>query len=70
MTNALIEGVKRYTEQQTGESPFVTAIDGVTILRSDHERHPSHLVMKPALCVVWLTLAAEEPHDARTSGFR
>lgn len=52
MTRALIESVKRYTERQGGESPFVTPIDGVTILRADRERHPSHLVMKPALCVV------------------
>ncbi|MGG1949073.1 AraC family transcriptional regulator [Trinickia sp. NRRL B-1857] len=52
MTRALIESVKRYTERQGGQSPFVTPIDGVTILRADRERHPSHLVMKPALCVV------------------
>ncbi|MFM0300460.1 AraC family transcriptional regulator [Paraburkholderia sediminicola] len=53
MSNALIEGVKRYTDKQAGrESPFVTAIEGLTILRSDHEKHPSHLIMKPALCVV------------------
>ncbi|WP_116138943.1 AraC family transcriptional regulator [Trinickia diaoshuihuensis] len=52
MTRTLVESVKRYTEGQGGQSPFVTPIDGVTILRSDHEKHPSHLVMKPALCVV------------------
>jgi AraC-like DNA-binding protein len=53
MSNALIESVKRYTDKQAGEaSPFVTAIEGVTILRSDRERHPSHMILKPALCVV------------------
>ena len=53
MSNALIEGVKRYTDRQAGEqSPFLTAIDGVAILRADREKHPSHLIMKPALCVV------------------
>lgn len=53
MSNALIEGVKRYTDQQAGkESPFATAIEGLLILRSDHEKHPAHLIMKPALCVV------------------
>ncbi|HEY1998511.1 AraC family transcriptional regulator [Paraburkholderia sp.] len=53
MSNALVEGVKRYTDKQAGqESPFVTAIEGVTILRSDRAKHPSHLIMKPALCVV------------------
>jgi AraC-like DNA-binding protein len=53
MSNALVENVKRYTDKQAGrESPFATAIEGVTVLRWDHEKHPSHLIMKPALCVV------------------
>jgi AraC-like DNA-binding protein len=53
MSKALIEAVKRYTDQQAGaESPYLTAIDGVAILRADHEKQPSHLIMKPALCVV------------------
>ncbi len=53
MSKALVESVKRYTDQRAGEeSPFATAIEGVTILRSDHEKLPSHLIMRPALCVV------------------
>ena len=53
MSNALIEAVKRYTDQQAGKgSPFITAIDGMAILRADHEKPASHLIMKPALCVV------------------
>ncbi|CAB3672867.1 HTH-type transcriptional activator RhaS [Paraburkholderia sediminicola] len=53
MSNALVEGVKRYTDNQAGsEGPFMTAIEGLIIIRSDHEKHPSHLIMKPALCVV------------------
>jgi AraC-like DNA-binding protein len=52
MSNALVECVKRYTDKQAGESPFATAIEGVLILRSDQERLPSHLIMRPALCVV------------------
>jgi AraC-like DNA-binding protein len=53
MSNALIEAVKRYTDQQAGkESPFITAIDGMAVLRSDHEKPASHMIMKPALCVV------------------
>jgi AraC-like DNA-binding protein len=52
MSNALVEVVRRYTDAQAGESPFATAIEGLTILRSDHEKHSSHLIFKPALCVV------------------
>lgn len=51
MSNPLIELVKRYTDAQSGESPFATAIEGLTILRSNRERLPSHLIFKPALCV-------------------
>jgi AraC-like DNA-binding protein len=52
MSKALVEIVRRYTDVQAGGSPFATAIKGLTILRSDHEKHPSHLIFKPALCVV------------------
>ncbi len=48
---ALLEAVKRYTDAQVGESPFATAIEGMTILRSDHEKPPKHLIFKPALCI-------------------
>jgi AraC-like DNA-binding protein len=51
MLVSLIQAVKRYTEVQGGESPFVTAIRGLTILRSDHEKRPNHLIFKPALCI-------------------
>jgi len=70
MSDALVERIKRYTDTQAGQaSPFVTAIEGVTILRSDHEKHPSHLIMKPALCVVvqggkWTTFG-ERRYDYR-----
>lgn len=52
MSDALVEVITRYTNAQDGESPFQTAIEGLTILRSDHETRPSHLIFKPALCVV------------------
>ena len=52
MPNALIEAVRSFTDGQTGDSPFATAIDGLTILRSDYEKPPAHLIFKPALCVV------------------
>jgi AraC-like DNA-binding protein len=52
MLAELVEAVRRYTDVQTGLSPFVTAIPGLTILRSDHEKQPKHLIFKPALCIV------------------
>src|SRR5271156_1120997 len=51
MLDGLVEVVRRYTDAQAGESPFSTAIQGLTILRSDHERRPNHLIFKPALCI-------------------
>ena len=52
MPDSLVEAVTRYTNAQRGESPFATAIAGFTILRSNNEKHPSHTILKPALCVV------------------
>ncbi len=52
MRDILVEAVGRYTEAQTGSSPFVTAVPGLTLLRSDHEKRPNHLLYKPALCIV------------------
>lgn len=52
MSAALLEVVRRLTDAQTGKSPFATAVEGLTILRSDHEKRPDHLIFKPALCVV------------------
>jgi len=51
MLDGLVEAVTRYTDAQAGESPFVTAIEGLTILRSNHEKRPNHLLFKPALCI-------------------
>ena len=52
MRSELAEVVGRYTEAQAGPSPFATAVPGLTLLRSDHTKRPSHLIFKPALCVV------------------
>ncbi|MFM0739659.1 AraC family transcriptional regulator [Paraburkholderia xenovorans] len=52
MSNALTEAVKRYTDAQAGPSPFATAVPGLTIVRSDHQKPPSHIIFRPALCVV------------------
>lgn len=51
MSDTLTQLVKRYTDTQPGESPFVTAIEGLAILRSDHQKPPCHLIFRPALCV-------------------
>jgi AraC-like DNA-binding protein len=52
MSDSLVEIITRYTEAQTGDSPYATAIPGLIIMRANHEKQPSHLIFKPALCVV------------------
>jgi AraC-like DNA-binding protein len=52
MTDSLLDTTKRYTEAQSGPSPFVTAVPGLTLLRSDHPKPAGHLIYKPALCIV------------------
>jgi AraC-like DNA-binding protein len=52
MSKALVEAVTRFTAAQLGQSPFATAITGLTILRSNHEKRPAHLIFKPSLCIV------------------
>jgi len=51
MADDLLRTVLRFTEQQPGESPFWTAIDGLAILRSDRPKPLSHMIIKPALCI-------------------
>lgn len=48
----LVEAVRRYTDAQAGDGPFDTAIGGLTILRSDHEKRPDIVIFKPAICLV------------------
>jgi AraC-like DNA-binding protein len=48
----LAEALLRYTNSQPGESPFMTAIDGLAILRSDHPKPPTHMISRPAMCIV------------------
>ncbi|KQR73838.1 AraC family transcriptional regulator [Burkholderia sp. Leaf177] len=50
--DALLEAVTRYTDAQPGDGPYLTPIEGVLILRSNREKQPSHLIFKPALCIV------------------
>lgn len=42
----------RHTDANPGSTPFKTPIEGLTLLRSPHERRPDYLIHKPALCIV------------------
>jgi AraC-like DNA-binding protein len=64
MSNTLADIVKRHTDAQPAQSPVETPVPGLTFLRSDHRKHPSHLIFKPALCVVvqgakWTTFGGQ-----------
>ncbi len=52
MPDQLAKALLRYTESQPGENPFMTAIDGLAILRSDHPKPPTHMISRPAMCIV------------------
>jgi AraC-like DNA-binding protein len=52
MSNPLAEALLRYTDRQSGESPFATPIDTMIVMRSDHPKPPAHMISRPAMCVV------------------
>ncbi len=52
MLDLLQQAAARYTKSQGGPGPFVTAIPGLTLLRSDHENRTNFHICKPALCIV------------------
>jgi len=52
MIEQLATALRAYSDRQTGESPYLTAIEGVGILRSDRPKPPTHLLMQPAICIV------------------
>ncbi|ASG23317.1 AraC family transcriptional regulator [Nitrospirillum viridazoti] len=52
MLDALVEAVSRYTDAQSGSSPYLTAIDGFIVMRTNQQKPPSHIIHKPALCLV------------------
>jgi AraC-like DNA-binding protein len=52
MTEQLAEALMRYTDARPGESPFMTAIEGMAIMRSDQPKAPNHLIFQPAMCIV------------------
>ncbi len=64
MSDPLVQAVLRYTDAQAGESPFATAIDGLTIVRAHHETSSNHIIVRPALCIVvqgakWTTFGGQ-----------
>ena len=52
MSDPLVEALLRYTDSQPGESPFMTAIETMAIMRSNHPKPPTHMISRPAMCVV------------------
>ena len=52
MPETLAEALLRYTDRQPGESPYRTAIGGVGMMRSDNPKPPTHMISRPALCIV------------------
>lgn len=48
----LAQAILQFTETQSGNSPFSTAINGLTLHRSDSPKPISHLIYKPSLCIV------------------
>ncbi|HEY3798169.1 MAG TPA: AraC family transcriptional regulator [Caulobacteraceae bacterium] len=63
--NDLALALRRYTDSQAGVSPFVTAVPGMGVLRSDHPKPPAHMLSRPSLCIVaqgakWATFGETE----------
>lgn len=52
MLEELAAAMLAYTERQTGDSPYVTAIGTMAILRSDRPKPPAHRLAQPAMCIV------------------
>lgn len=44
--------VQKHIARQQGQSPYRTQADGLILLRSQPEAHPTHMMHQPALCVV------------------
>ena len=52
MMDQLAAALLRYTDRQPGESPYRTAIESMAIMRSDHPKPPTHMIFRPAMCIV------------------
>jgi AraC-like DNA-binding protein len=63
----LTAAISRYITAHPGENPFRTGIDGLMLLWADAEQPPSHIISRPALCVVaqgakWTSFGEERHH--------
>jgi AraC-like DNA-binding protein len=47
----LAQSLRRYTDAHATTNPWLTAIEGLVILRSDQPRLPSYRLFRPALCI-------------------
>jgi len=52
MLDELAKAILRYTEGQSGPSPFMTPIATMVIMRTDHPKPPVHMISRPAMCIV------------------
>jgi AraC-like DNA-binding protein len=52
MDQQLIDAIRNFTDIPGSVNPYTTAIEGLILLRSNYRKMPSHLVFKPALCIV------------------
>jgi AraC-like DNA-binding protein len=48
----LVATLQDYVERQPGDSPYRTPVEGLIVLRGRQQRKPTHLLHRPALCVV------------------
>ncbi len=48
----LAEALLRYTDGQSGQSPFATPIETMIVMRSDHPKPPAHMISQPSMCIV------------------
>src|ERR1700733_15130979 len=51
MPNELAAALLRFTNRQSGASPYATAIDTMIVMRSDQPKPPAHMISRPAMCV-------------------
>ncbi|MCX5478110.1 AraC family transcriptional regulator [Kaistia geumhonensis] len=65
VSSALVEAVSRFAAHRPGEGPFLTGIDGLFVLRNDTTKPPSHVIHRPALCVVVQGAKWSEAGDVR-----
>ncbi|MFG1497589.1 AraC family transcriptional regulator [Saccharospirillum sp. HFRX-1] len=51
MSSRLNQAIAAYTDQNPGENPWLTAIDGLVLLRADVPDEPKHILSQPSLCI-------------------